>query len=45
MEDLEGGIFSDEFMIEKSKYLRSIWVFRTLEENQDKDGVFSNHFP
>ena len=31
-EDFEGVIFTDECMVEKSKDLKSIWVFRTSEE-------------
>jgi len=38
-EDFEGVIFSDECMVERSKDLKGIWVFRTPEEEWHKDCI------
>jgi len=38
-EDVEGVIFSDECMVERSKDPNSIWVFRTPEEKWHKDCI------
>jgi len=39
-EDFEGVIFSDEFMVEKFRDLKSIWVFRTREKVWHKDCIY-----
>jgi len=38
-EDLEGVIFSDECIVQKSKDPKGIWMFRTLEEKWHKDCI------